>query len=225
MTVSPTKHAPFTAEAFVRHARDLLHEEASGRTTSSPELAGRGDHDLNPDALSWIEPGQTFRDAAVLVPLVDRGDELQVLFTQRTHTLPTHAGQISFPGGKIDEGDKTPLAAALRETHEETGIAPEFVDVVGYLDGYLTGTGYCITPVVAVVRNGFALVPEPGEVAEIFEVPLKFLMDPSNHQTDSRVWRGKRRFFYAMPYDGRYIWGATAGILRNLFERLYAPGP
>lgn len=214
---------PFTAEAFRAHASIVLDAVAPQRATSSPELASRGDHDLDPDAASWIEPGQTFRDAAVLVPLVDRGRELQVLFTQRSHALAIHAGQISFPGGKVDARDRTPLAAALRETHEETGIAPAFVDVVGFLDCYLTGTGFSITPVVAIVREGFSLVPEPGEVAEIFEVPLSFLMDPANHRTDSRIWRGKRRQFYAMPYRERYIWGATAGILRNMFERLYAP--
>jgi 8-oxo-dGTP pyrophosphatase MutT (NUDIX family) len=216
---------PFTADAFATHARRRLDATAQQTTTSSPQLVGRGDHDLNPDETSWLDPGQRFREAAVLVPLVDRGHELKVLFTQRTEELPTHPGQISFPGGKIDPHDRTPLAAALRETEEETGIARSFVDVVGYLDGYRTGTGFRITPVVAIVREGFRLAPEPGEVADVFEVPLSFLMDPVNHQTDSAIWRGKRRYFYAMPYDGRYIWGATAGILRNLFERVYQSNP
>ncbi len=212
---------PFDAAAFRANAVPRLEADLPQHTTSSARLVDRGDHDLDPTASSWLTPGETYREAAVLVPLVDRGSELHVLFTQRTDELPTHAGQISFPGGKIDDRDAGPVAAALRETHEETGIAPGFVDVVGYLDGYRTGTGYRITPVVAIVSQGFRLLPEPGEVAEIFEVPLAFLMDAGNHRTDSMVWRGKRRHYYAMPYGERYIWGATAGILRNLFERAY----
>ena len=160
--------------------------------------------------------------AAVLVPIVPRDEGLMVLLTQRSHELPVHAGQVAFPGGKIDAGDATPLAAALRETHEETGIEPGFVTPIGYLDPYETGTGFSVVPVVAVLSIGFELVPEPGEVSDIFEVPLKFLMNPANHQRKKAMWKGKMREFHAMPYEDRYIWGATAGMLLDLYRRMSA---
>ena len=207
--------ATLRALAKMRLAKD----GPEGRT-SSPEIAARGDHDLNPEMTSWLEPGMRYRGAAVLVPVIDRPQGLQVLFIQRTEGPDAHSGQIAFPGGKIERHDTGAVAAALRETHEETGLAHEFVEVLGFLDAYRTGTRFEISPVVGIVSEGFDLVPEPLEVADIFEVPLAFFMDPANHQTDSRIWRGKRRHFYAMPYQDRYIWGATAGILRNLFERL-----
>jgi len=162
--------------------------------------------------------------AAVLVPIVPRDEGLTVLLTQRSHELPVHAGQIAFPGGKVDPGDATPLAAALRETHEETGIEPGFVTPVGYLDPYETGTGFRIVPVVAVLSIGFELVPEPGEVTDIFEVPLKFLMNPLNHQRKKAMWKGEMREFHAMPYEDRYIWGATAGMLLELYRRMNVSG-
>jgi len=158
--------------------------------------------------------------AAVLVPIVPRKEGLTVLLTQRSHELPVHAGQIAFPGGKIDAGDASPLAAALRETHEETGIEPEFVEPVGYLDPYETGTGFSVVPVVGVLSVGFELVPEPGEVSDIFEVPLKFLMNPANHQRKEIMWKGEMRQYHAMPYKERYIWGATAGMLIELYRRM-----
>lgn len=162
--------------------------------------------------------------AAVLVPIVPRDDGLTVLLTQRSHELPVHAGQIAFPGGKVDPGDATPLAAALRETHEETGIEPGFVTPVGYLDPYETGTGFRIVPVVGVLSIGFELVPEPGEVSDIFEVPLKFLMDPANHQRKQAMWKGRMRQYDAMPYEDRYIWGATAAMLLELYRRMSISG-
>ncbi len=162
------------------------------------------------------------KPAAVLVPIIPRNEGLTVLFTQRSHELPSHAGQVSFPGGKIDAGDGSPLAAALRETHEETGIEPKFVTPIGYLDSFATGTGFSIVPVVGVLSTGFELVPEPGEVSDIFEVPLKFLMDPVNHQRRTGNWKGQEWKFHAMPYEGRDIWGATAGILFDLYQRMSA---
>ena len=203
-------------------ARQRLAAHGPEGHTSSPELAARGDHDLNPEMASWLEPGMQYRGAAVLVPVIDRPQGLQVLFIQRTEGPDAHSGQIAFPGGKIEHHDDGAVAAALRETHEETGLSHEFVEVLGFLDAYRTGTRFEISPVVGIVSEGFDLVPEPLEVADIFEVPFDFFMDPENHQTDSRIWKGKRRHFYAMPYEDRYIWGATAGILRNLFERLSA---
>ncbi len=186
-----------------------------------PALHGRSDDDLNPQAR--IVPEDTLRrDAAVLVPVVMREPELTVLLTQRTEHLKSHSGQVAFPGGKIDAGDADVIAAALRETEEETGVSRAFVEPVGFLDGYLTGTSFHVVPVVALVRPGFEIVPEPNEVAAVFEVPLRFLMSPGNHQRHSRMWQGRERFFYAMPFEDRYIWGATAGMIKNLYDRLYA---
>jgi 8-oxo-dGTP pyrophosphatase MutT (NUDIX family) len=148
--------------------------------------------------------------------------ELTVLLTQRSNDMPSHPGQISFPGGKVDACDASPLACALREAREETGLTPDFVEALGYLDSYRTGTGFQITPVVAFVRAGFPVTLDSREVLEMFEVPLRFLMTEANHQKASREWRGRQRSFYAMPYEGRYIWGATAGMLKNMHQRLFA---
>jgi len=164
------------------------------------------------------------RPAAVLIPIVAGGSELTVLLTRRSNELPTHAGQIAFPGGKIDAGDASPLAAALRETQEETGIAARFVNPVGYLDPFETGTGFHIVPVVGVVSPGFDLVPEPGEVTDIFEVPLVFLMNPANHQRKKAMWKGRMREYHALPYQDRYIWGATAGMLVDLYKAMNGNG-
>jgi 8-oxo-dGTP pyrophosphatase MutT (NUDIX family) len=186
-----------------------------------PELHARSDDDLNPQ--SRIIPDNVRpREAAVLVPVVRREPELTLLLTQRTAHLKSHSGQVAFPGGKIDAADANVVAAALREAEEETGLSRDFVEPVGFLDGYLTGTAYHVVPVVALVQPGFALAPEPNEVVDVFEVPLRFLMSPGNHQRHSRLWQGRERFYYAMPYHDRYIWGATAGMIKNLYDRLYA---
>ncbi|MGI9414803.1 MAG: NUDIX hydrolase, partial [Hyphomicrobiales bacterium] len=216
-----TRSSLYSAPEVRQLARHRLDPDMPRGTTSSPELAGRSDYDLNPEMASWLDPDQPYRDAAVLVPLVNRGHGLQVMFIQRTESPDAHGGQIAFPGGKVEHHDPGPLEAALRETEEEVGLRHHYVEVLGFLDAYRTGTGFRIAPVVGLVEEGFSLVPAPDEVADIFEVPLAFLMDPANHKTDSRVWKGKRRYFYAMPYQDRYIWGATAGILRNMFERFY----
>ncbi len=179
----------------------------------------RGDHDLDP-LLRAIAEVRPIRPAAVLVPIIDRAEPM-VLFTQRSAHLKDHAGQISFPGGKIDAGDASPLAAALRETEEEIGLAATFIEPIGYLDLYLTTFGYRIVPTLARVRPDFSLALNRDEVEDAFEVPLSFLMAPENHQRHSRQWNGMTRTFYAMPFGERYIWGATAGILRNLYERIY----
>lgn len=184
------------------------------------EVARRSDDDLNPEA-RIIPPGVTPKPAAVLVPLVARDGGLQVLLTQRTDHLARHAGQVAFPGGRIDDADADAVAAALRETEEEIGIARSFVEPVGFLDTYLTGTSYRVVPVVGLLRPGFTVTPHAGEVADVFEVPLSFLMNPAHHQTHAREFQGKARLFYAMPYEGRYIWGATAGMIRNLYMLMY----
>jgi 8-oxo-dGTP pyrophosphatase MutT (NUDIX family) len=180
-----------------------------------------GDHLLNPDLMPLVE-GLRLRDAAVLVPVVDDGDEAKVIFTQRASTLRKHSGQIAFPGGAIDEGDVSPEQAALREAEEEIGLSPFFVEPVGRLPQYLAGTGFRIIPVLSVVRRGFELKLNPHEVDEVFEVPLSFLMDPQNYRRGSRVWNGAERHFYQLPYQERNIWGITASIVRTVYERLYA---
>jgi 8-oxo-dGTP pyrophosphatase MutT (NUDIX family) len=170
--------------------------------------------------LEIIAREQPIRPAAVLIPVVDH-PEPTVLLTQRAPNLSSHAGQIAFPGGKIDVTDASPLDAALREAEEEVGLDRSFVDPIGYLDVYGTAFGFRILPTVARVRPGFTLRINAGEVDDAFEVPLGFLMDPANHQLHSKEFRGMERSYYAMPFAERYIWGATAGILRVLYERIY----
>ena len=160
---------------------------------------------------------EEIRSAAVLVPVVERDDQLTVLFTRRTAHLHDHAGQISFPGGRA-EARESPLDTALRETEEEIGLARHHVEPLGELSEYVTVTGYRVTPVVGLVRPPFELAPDDFEVAEIFEVPLAFLLDPANHQRNSVVYEGLQRHYYAMPYGPYYIWGATAGMLMNFYR-------
>lgn len=185
-----------------------------------PDIPGRSDDDLNPEA-QVIPPDEAPRPAAVLVPLVPREGGLHMLLTQRQPHLRRHAGQVAFPGGRMDETDLSPVAAALRETEEETGIPPAFVEPLGFLDTYLTSTNYRVMPVVGILRPGFTVTPQVEEVADVFEVPLAFLMDPVSHERHSRDWQGRQRHYYAMPWQGRYIWGATAGMIRNLYCLMY----
>lgn len=180
-----------------------------------------GDHVLNRDIAERLA-GQRLRDAAVLVPIVDHGQRTNVLLTRRTATMRTHSGQIAFPGGAVDLEDISVEAAAMREADEEIGLNSSAIEPVGRLPHYLTVTGFRITPVLAVIRGDYAMTLNKHEVDEAFEVPFDFLMDPANHNRESRVWEGKERHFYTMPYKDRYIWGVTAGILRTLYERHYS---
>ncbi|MEH3146503.1 MAG: CoA pyrophosphatase [Methylobacterium frigidaeris] len=189
-----------------------------------PTSTPRGDHDLEPDVLE-AALARPPRLAAVLVPLVPRDGTVAVLFTQRAAHLRDHSGQIAFPGGKIDPADASPLAAALREAEEEIGLARHAVRPLGYLDPYLSGTGFLVTPVVGLVAPEAELHLNPDEVADAFEVPLDFLLDVANHALHSREWRGRQRRYYAIPFGERYIWGVTAGIVRNLYERLREDPP
>lgn len=222
---------PPALDALSAPARDFA-ERARLRLSPAPpdqldaavslaELASQyGDHRMASD-IAAVLADKPFRAAAVLVPVVVR-ETPAFLLTQRSSDLSSHSGQIAFPGGRIDEGDADPAAAAIRESEEEIGLRREFVSPLGYLDPYLSGTGFRIVPVVALVTPGFKLTLNPREVTDAFEVPLDFLMSPDNHARHSREWKGVARSYYAMPYGERYIWGVTAGIIRRLYERLYA---
>lgn len=178
-----------------------------------------GDFQLNPG----FRPARTrpLMPAAVLMPVVTYGDGDRVILTQRTADLSNHAGQISFPGGRVDAADADIVAAALRETEEEIGLDRSHVEVLGALDPYVTGTGFAVVPVVGLVTPGFRITPQQREVADVFEVPFDFLMDPANHKRHKGVFNGVEREWWAMPYAERYIWGATAGMLRNLHMLLH----
>jgi 8-oxo-dGTP pyrophosphatase MutT (NUDIX family) len=201
------------AQGKLRHSlslAELVRAVPSGISDDSPD-EGRPD-------LVGLAP---LRPAAVLLPIVDRTGGLSVLLTLRASNLRAHSGQVAFPGGKIDARE-TPCEAALREAYEEIGLEERFVEPLGWLDPYFTGTGYRVAPLVALVEPSFGLAINKLEVDEVFETPFAFLMDAANHRLEEREWQGRRRRCYAMPHEGRYIWGATAGILRNLYEKLFS---
>jgi 8-oxo-dGTP pyrophosphatase MutT (NUDIX family) len=205
-------------EFFVRVRQRLTLDVPVGLTDASVTPA-RGDHDVDP-VMRKIAEARPIRPAAVLVPIIDQ-PEPTVLLTQRAQHLPDHAGQVSFPGGKIEKSDANPCASAVREAREEIGLDRSHIEPIGYLDLYMTTLGYRIVPVIARVKPGFQLQLNKAEVDATFEVPLAFLMDQTNVQRHSREWQGMTRHYYAITFGERYIWGVTAGILRNLYDRIY----
>lgn len=222
----PVSVAPATggdrlaAESFARLAGACLRATPPGPL--DPKSNPGGDHDLDPEALASILATPP-RQAAVLVPVVAHADGLTVLLTQRSSRLRVHSGQIAFPGGKIDEGDDGPLGAALREAREEIGLDAATVRPLGYLDSYLSGTGFLVAPVVGLVTPPLALTLNPDEVDDAFEVPLEVLLDPARYELREREWRGRQRRYWAIPVGERTIWGVTAGILRSFRDRFRAP--
>ena len=214
MSATPTGNDAFAPQAFFATATRRLHARP-------PDAAGPagGDHVMNPELAA---DGATYRDAAVLIPVVAREAAATVILTERTTHLSAHAGQIAFPGGKIDAGDEGPAAAALRESEEEIGLDRGMATIVGYLDPYLSRTGYRIVPVLARIAPDYRLAVNRDEVADVFEVPLAFLLDPANHRRASRTFMGRERYFYEIAFQQRYIWGVTAGIIRALYEQVIA---
>jgi 8-oxo-dGTP pyrophosphatase MutT (NUDIX family) len=202
-------------EALLSRRLDPLEAASAGAL----EVPRRSDYDLNPH----VRPGEprTLKPAAVLAAIVRRPQGWTMLLTRRTAEMPTHAGQVAFPGGRVQAEDRDPVATALREAQEETGVDPRFVTPIGTFDAYETVTGFRVVPIVAVVEPGFTLNPDPREVAQVFEAPWEFLMNPANHERHEREWQGTTRAYYAMPYQGHYIWGATAGMIKALYDRLY----
>jgi 8-oxo-dGTP pyrophosphatase MutT (NUDIX family) len=206
-----------TADEFADLAKRRLRPEPPSLGDVIARL--RGDHELQPQPVP-LPDEKAAVPAAVLIAIVPRPDGPTVLLTQRAAALRSHSAQVAFPGGRVDAVDGSPVITALRETEEEIGLPRERVRTLGFLDAYLTGTGYRIVPVVALVEPPFSLTLNTHEVDEAFEAPLSFLLDPANHLREGREWQGFYRTYYAMPFGDRYIWGATAGMIRNLYERL-----
>jgi 8-oxo-dGTP pyrophosphatase MutT (NUDIX family) len=199
----------------------ITRANVSAWLSAAAHIGASGDAGFSDDgetAAPVIAPGKALRPAAVLILLVNRkhADSPHVLFTQRTAHLTDHAGQISFPGGRVEAGDRDAFHTALRETEEETGVAADQIEILGAIPNYSTGTGYLVTPVVGWIDEPAAYRPDPTEVAECFEVPLNFLIDVQNHRLETAMYKGRMRNYYAVPYQDRYIWGATAGMLVTL---------
>jgi len=209
----------YTADELRGLAKCALRQEVPASALDFSLPSGRSDFDLNPDYYEDLSVPP--RAAAVLIAIINHEKGAQVLLTRRPENMASHPGQVAFPGGKVEKSDDSIVDAALREAHEEVGLDPSLVDIIGYLDTYQTSSGFRITPVVGLVPSTYQLVIDRREVEEAFEVPLEFLMTAENHQKHSRIWQGKNRAYYAMPYGDRFIWGATAGMLKNFYDRIY----
>jgi len=213
----------FTRTEFIERSRLHLDRELKPDVFDLRKPVPAGD-DLRSfkgaEEAGLITDPDKVRLASVLVPLIEREEGLHILLTKRSDALPVHAGQISFPGGKIEPGEN-PEETALRETHEEVGLEKGFVETLGFLPAYQTFTGFRIFPVIGMVKDGYSLQAEMGEVSEIFDVPLSFLMNSSNHQKHKVEKPGLTRHYYAIPYEDYFIWGATAGIIRQLHQQVY----
>jgi 8-oxo-dGTP pyrophosphatase MutT (NUDIX family) len=218
MLKTDAEAAQIGSSEFYARARARLNFDVPPGLTDASIVPLSGDAGTD-QMLQIIAAERPIRPAAVLIAVVEH-EHPTILLTQRAAHLNDHAGQVSFPGGKIDATDASPLDAALREAEEEVGLDRSFVEPLGYLDLYGTAFGFRILPTVARVKPGFQLTINENEVESAFEVPLAFLMDPVNHQIHSKEFRGMERSYYAMPFAERYIWGATAGILRILYERI-----
>lgn len=214
-----TKRPDYSASEFAQ----LAQSDLPNMQVDDPfQLAmAHGDHRINPDLYDFVDH-QPLKPAAVLVPVIDDGGEARVILTRRTETLRKHSGQVAFAGGRVDEGDESPEAAAMREAHEEINLAPQFVTPVGRSVQYYAPTGFAITPILALVKPGYQLQANPDEVCEIFEVPLSHLMNADNHGHGSWMREGRKRHFYKILNLEQNIWGITAGMIRTIYERLYA---
>nr|VFK38474.1 MAG: 8-oxo-dGTP pyrophosphatase MutT, NUDIX family [Candidatus Kentron sp. TC]VFK53310.1 MAG: 8-oxo-dGTP pyrophosphatase MutT, NUDIX family [Candidatus Kentron sp. TC] len=211
----PSHHTQSLRDQIIRSIRKLDDPPGAADIQPRPTI---GDFDLG--ATRKAVSNAPLTPAAVLVPIVEYPHEPCVLLTKRTSHLHDHPGQISFPGGRTEEADDGPVATALRETEEEIDLEPSSIEVIGFLDNYETATRYLVTPVVGLITPGFQLNPDRFEVAGIFEMPLSFLLDPANHRIQSLTSEGVRYGFYVLEYEGHFIWGATAGMLMNLYRRI-----
>ncbi len=190
------------------------------RSIRIDDVSASSDFDLNPEVRKFLPPDRVLRPAAVLIPIVERSAGLTVLLTKRASHLKHHPGQIAFPGGKVDASDADPRAAALREAEEEIGLPRDQVETLGALPAHETVTSFTVTPFIGLIPSDFRATPEPGEVEEVFEVPLDFLADPQNMRVHGRIWKGQMRHYYAVPYGPYYIWGATARMVHGFADRI-----
>jgi 8-oxo-dGTP pyrophosphatase MutT (NUDIX family) len=210
---------PITFADFRARAATRLLAKAPANAFDPDIIPLMGDHRLAERVAP--DDGALHRPAAVLIPIIARPEGATMLLTKRSAHLKDHAGQVAFPGGKMDQNESDPVETALREAEEEIGLGHRYIEPIGYLEPYLSSTGFTIVPVVAAIDPSHHLSLDPNEVELTFEVPLIFLMNPIYHETHSREWRGALRQYYAMPYKDHYIWGVTAGIIRNLYEKVY----
>lgn len=217
----PVDGRPFSAESLALRARDVLSLDVPPGAFASEAILAHGDHQLAPSLTP--APGTIHKPAAVLVPIVAHPGEATVLLTRRASHLRDHSGQIAFPGGKVDPSDVSPAETAFREAEEEIGLDRRLVRPLGYLSPYQSSSGYRILPLLALLEPDPPLRLNRDEVEAAFEVPLAFLMTEANHQRHAREWKGALRHYFAMPFGEHYVWGVTAGILRNMYERLYRP--